>query len=314
MQFMMDCVPTIRGLLAEWSSPDPVTVLDVGASSGGGSQLLASLHRGDFFGPPMVVDALDTAHEFQAYANAVFSDIHEYIVGDLFALDAQRKWDVVISSHTIEHIADPLPFIAELRRRARAWVVLYAPFEEGEPRLPDHEYSLTKEFVDALEPVSMEVMRSIGWRKPGEPDSRCVVFVLRGSENVKPFREQAEALWSAGEFPRAVELMEPLVQRHPGHAPALYCLAYSLCGAGRAEEAIRYYTLALDAGFDEFWVVYHRGLIFTDIGRREPAIRDLRRARELRPGEEKVVLALKRAESLEAPRRLPQLLRRLLAH
>jgi tetratricopeptide (TPR) repeat protein len=314
MQFMMDCLPTMQKLAGDWPTNEPITVLDVGASSAGGTQLLATMFRGDFYGRPMIVDALDTAHEFQDYARAVFPDLHDYIVSDIFALDADRKWDIVISSHTIEHIADPRPFIEELRRRARRWVVLYAPFEEGEPLLPDHEYSLTREFVESFDPASAEVIRSIGWRKPGEPDSRCVLFVLHGCENVKPFRAKVESLWSAGEFARAVDLMETVVKRHPQHGEAYYCLAYSLAGAGRGEEAIGCYTRALATGFDEFWVIYHRGLVYADCAKKESAVRDLERALELRPGDAKVAASLKRAQTMRTPLRLPRFVRRLLAH
>ena len=49
------------------------------------------------------------------------------------------------------------------------------------------------------------------------------------------------------------------------------------------EEAIRRYDLALEQGFDEFWVKYNRGSLYAKLGNTEQAKEDLMRAVELKP-------------------------------
>jgi SAM-dependent methyltransferase len=176
MQFQVDCLPAIRRLLAGWPAGRPVEVLDVGTASGAGAALLARLYRGDFFGHRMNVEAMDVIRRYRAYAERVFPEIH-YIAGDLFTHEPRKQWDLVLCSHTIEHLSDPLPLIDEARRRARHAALFYAPFEER-ALIPGHLVSISGEFVRGLRPRWMEVIGSPAWRHPVDALSRCVVFVL----------------------------------------------------------------------------------------------------------------------------------------
>ena len=49
------------------------------------------------------------------------------------------------------------------------------------------------------------------------------------------------------------------------------------------QEALRRYDLALEQGFDEFWIKYNRGSLYAKLGNTEKAKEDLMRAVELRP-------------------------------
>ncbi len=289
LQFMIDCLPAIRSLLSDATLPEPVTVLDAGTRSGAGANLLASLHRVRMLGPPLRVDALDIMPEFKTYADAVYPDLHEFVVGDIFQIDRRRAWDLVICSHTIEHLAEPRAFILELQRRAKKWLLLYAPFEEMKPDGVEHLVRITRDFVQSLDPIRFDVFTSPGWQKPGEPDSKVVLFVLPGVETLRPphsmaaVRAAADTLWAKSDFAGAVKMLEPVVKRNPQNAHAAYCLAFSLSLSRRYAEAIPHYTLSLENGFDEFWNVYNRGCAFLNLARLPEAVRDLRRAAELNP-------------------------------
>lgn len=287
IQFMIDCLPAIRDLISDPTVPQPITVLDAGTRSGAGANLLATLHRTQMLGPRLQVDALDISPDFKAYCEAVFTDVREYIVGDIFQIDQSRVWDLVFCSHTIEHIADPRPFIAELQRRARRWVLLYAPFDEKHPDGVEHVTRITRELIHSLEPERTEVFTSPGWKKPGEPDSRVVLFLLPGRERLRPpndmakVRQQADALWAQGKFHKAVDYLRPIVKRNPQCAHAAYCLGISFALCGKYGEAIPYYDSALASGFDEYWVRYNRGIALREAGVEDSAKEDLRRAAEL---------------------------------
>jgi tetratricopeptide (TPR) repeat protein len=63
------------------------------------------------------------------------------------------------------------------------------------------------------------------------------------------------------------------------------------------QEALRRYGLALEQGYDEFSVRYHRGLLHVKMGNVEQARIDLMRAVELKPDNEGVREILKQLES-----------------
>jgi Flp pilus assembly protein TadD len=49
------------------------------------------------------------------------------------------------------------------------------------------------------------------------------------------------------------------------------------------ELAMKHYNLALQYGYDEFWVKYNRGSLYAQLGNTEEAKADLMRAVELKP-------------------------------
>ena len=49
------------------------------------------------------------------------------------------------------------------------------------------------------------------------------------------------------------------------------------------QEALRRYDLAVEQGFDEFWVKYNRGSLYAKLGNTDQAKEDLMRAVELKP-------------------------------
>jgi tetratricopeptide (TPR) repeat protein len=62
-----------------------------------------------------------------------------------------------------------------------------------------------------------------------------------------------------------------------------YCLAFSFHRCGESQDALLHYDKALEAGFDEFWIRYNRGVIFAKLGAKTKAKAELSRASELDP-------------------------------
>jgi Flp pilus assembly protein TadD len=74
----------------------------------------------------------------------------------------------------------------------------------------------------------------------------------------------AERLCAAGEYGRAVDVLRRLIADGPVEARWHYLLAYALQGLmselGRG--ALDQYSTALERGYDEYWIRYHRGLVY----------------------------------------------------
>lgn len=181
LQFMIDCLPYIRRLIENWSLEKTLKVLDVGAAHGAGSHLLATLYRSNLFGVRMEVDALENDNKYKQFAEKRFPEIN-FIVKDIFKMDSSENWNLIICSHTIEHLENPIPFMKKLCEFATDWVLFYAPFEETGIRPENHISTITMEMVNSLNPIFMDIFKSPGWDRP-EGDRRCVLFVLKGRYN-----------------------------------------------------------------------------------------------------------------------------------
>jgi 2-polyprenyl-3-methyl-5-hydroxy-6-metoxy-1,4-benzoquinol methylase len=179
LQFMIDILPTIRRLTNGWPKRRILRVLDVGAASGAGSNLLATMHSGYFFEVKMSVDALDTEPRFKPYADQHFPKI-KYIVGNIHEFDKTATWDLIICSHTLEHIPDYQSFVSELQRRARYWVLIYSPYDERH-RIAVHVNSFNEDTFKDREPIISQLIESPGWRTL-DPDEirKCILVVMKG--------------------------------------------------------------------------------------------------------------------------------------
>ncbi|MDQ6862664.1 MAG: tetratricopeptide repeat protein, partial [Thermoproteota archaeon] len=60
---------------------------------------------------------------------------------------------------------------------------------------------------------------------------------------------------------------------------------------------LQHYNLALENGFDEFWVKYNRGSLLTQLGNLDAALVDIRHALDLRPNNTDVKTILKLIQS-----------------
>ncbi|MBL8234424.1 MAG: methyltransferase domain-containing protein, partial [Bryobacterales bacterium] len=176
-QFMIDCLPSLRGIFSRVPKQE-IELLDVGTASGGGANVIASLYSGSILGRTIRVEAIDLIRRYQEYARRAFPRLR-YICGDLFQVDPTQRWDVTVCSHTIEHMEDPTPLIRHCQDRARHFALFYAPFEEVQ-LIPGHLRSIQRDYVESLGPLWWEVGASPGWQHPHDAVSRTVMFVLPG--------------------------------------------------------------------------------------------------------------------------------------
>lgn len=107
----------------------------------------------------------------------------------------------------------------------------------------------------------------------------------------------AEEKIASGQHDPALAALSALAVLSNRQPRELYLLAYCLHSLGRErEQALRYYTLALEGGFAEFWVRYNRGALLADMGRADDALVDLQRATQLDPSHAGAQEVLKQLE------------------
>jgi GT2 family glycosyltransferase/SAM-dependent methyltransferase len=182
LAFMGDMFPAISQYLRSLQFGSTIRILDVGAGSAAGSNWLAQILAGSFLGVHAEVTAMDASPHYYQYAT-VFRNSVRYISGKLLAdLPRNDLYDVVISSHVVEHVDDPAGFVMELRQQCRGRVFVYAPFEEQEPIADGHVNRFTRPVVDEWDPLSVDIVTSLAWRKEATPTdlSRCFLAQFSG--------------------------------------------------------------------------------------------------------------------------------------
>lgn len=170
--FMTDILATLRAHLLPRHAGQKFTVLDLGARTGAGSQLMAYVGQaGSYAKLKFSVTCADIDPTYAAYSRAQ-NPLVEYLNADAFK--AGRQWDIVICSHVVEHVPQPLAFVEQLRRIAKRHVVLAFPYAEDPQQLiPGHVNSLNHDFIRALRPSRTEVFEGLYWGQ-----SLCCVLVL----------------------------------------------------------------------------------------------------------------------------------------
>lgn len=95
--------------------------------------------------PSARVVGIDIVPEFVEQARQVCNEVYE---GDAHTLPfGDKEFDVVFSSHTLEHCYDPPKAMAEVKRVARVSAFLVLPLEQHDPLNPSHFFNT----VDPLE-------------------------------------------------------------------------------------------------------------------------------------------------------------------
>ncbi|HEX3864245.1 MAG TPA: class I SAM-dependent methyltransferase [Stellaceae bacterium] len=178
MQFMIDCLPIIRKLLVGAPREATVKVLDVGTGTGAGANVLATLYQGAFLGPRMKVDAIEITPHLKQYAAAKFPLVN-YLVGDVLDYKESGRWDLVVCTHTIEHVERPEDFIAFLTGLANYWVLLYTPWKE-KSLIPGHINRIDRRFLRRVGSKMHVILKSPAWYRLDNEPANCVIFAVPG--------------------------------------------------------------------------------------------------------------------------------------
>jgi SAM-dependent methyltransferase len=178
MQFMIDLLPHLQELMAEHPRDSEFEILDVGPGSGVGTALLAQLYASSQLGYRAKVSALDVSAHYQRYLPTVDPNV-PFIKANVF--DHQHSYDIVIASHVIEHLDDPVPFCRRLQEIARLGVFVVCPFEEPADRLTrGHVRSIDEDLVARLQPEWHTAVRSVAWGAYADPPYRMLIARLPG--------------------------------------------------------------------------------------------------------------------------------------
>jgi len=104
-----------------------------------------------------------------------------HMVSDIYQLPDDQQWDIVICSHTIEHVPEPLAFCRRLRELARHRVFVAAPFEERADILTNGHINIFDEaFLQELGPLSVAKVKSAAWGAFLDPPYEMFIAELEG--------------------------------------------------------------------------------------------------------------------------------------
>jgi 2-polyprenyl-3-methyl-5-hydroxy-6-metoxy-1,4-benzoquinol methylase len=154
-----------------------VSMLDVGPRTATGTNVIAQLfHPLSWSRLKVNVVAMDIDPLFAAQAREAFPDIR-YEVDDIFK--HEQKYDIVVCSHTIEHVEDPGAFFKRLTYLAKELVILAAPYKEPEHnRIPGHINTIGDEFFKQFTPNRLQIYKSPHWH-----NGDCFIAVYRIAGN-----------------------------------------------------------------------------------------------------------------------------------
>lgn len=139
-----------------------LSLLDVGSRTGTGLAFLRLVHHPAAFTRLKLdpVAGIDIDPQFENICSIDFPDV-QGMTGDIFNL-ADKSWDIVTCSHTIEHITEAEAFVAQLEQIARRCVVIACPFAEA-PLSEGHVRSIDYAFFRDLGYRDVQVYESQHW-------------------------------------------------------------------------------------------------------------------------------------------------------
>lgn len=179
-QFMIDMLPMIQRYLHTLKRGSVLDVIDVGPASGLGTHLLASLYARSRLGYRMRVHAIDIRDRWKNYIQAMCPHIASLIIDDIYRLD--RRFDIVICSHVIEHVPYPEDFVRRLQQIAKNRVFLCAPYNEDRDTMSKSHCNIIDEFfINKFCPVNIDLIKSPGWGPFEIPERKIFVAELIGT-------------------------------------------------------------------------------------------------------------------------------------
>lgn len=174
-------VPELRRL-----EPSSLSLLDVGAGPGFGTQLIASLFRDNAAsGYELRCTALELSPAWERLYPFINADI-QITTGNLYDIPPD-SYDIVTCSHVVEHLerGEALRFITHMRAVAKRLAIVTCPWRETSLH-PAHVHRIDEHFVDDAGPSAHVVYKSGGWSES------CVGMVFRtGRAAPMPARRRA---------------------------------------------------------------------------------------------------------------------------
>ncbi len=178
MQYMIELLPHIQKVLAPHPQHSTFEILDVGPGSGHGTALLAQLYRRPALGYAARVSALDINDLYAQYISTIAPHVR-FIKSDIF--DHDKTYDVVVSSHVIEHVPDPVGFCRRLQQMARLAVFVSAPYNEPAAGITKGHVNIIDEATVAqLGADEVTIMQSASWGPFKDPPYESVIARLPG--------------------------------------------------------------------------------------------------------------------------------------
>lgn len=138
---------------------DALTLVDWGCAQGEGTNVWSSYVSGsNLLGVDFSHTAIEKATE--KYPNIRF-ECSDWLVSET---PSSQAFDIVFSSNTLEHFAEPYAVLQQLTKRARKAIVLLLPYKEMN-RIEEHEYTFLPQNI----PAKLEGGFSLIWSKVSGP-------------------------------------------------------------------------------------------------------------------------------------------------
>ena len=162
--FMLELIPFLHRLYLDLPEMTVKTVLDIGPQTFSGTALLSKIHHPKSNNRlKLKVSALDIHAKLKGLKDIIAPEI-EFIVADLFSLK-NRKFDVVIASHVIEHVPNPVAFMRQMQCIANDFVMIAAPWKEAYPLSGSHINVIDEQLVAAVSAEELQVYTNYCWGK-----------------------------------------------------------------------------------------------------------------------------------------------------
>lgn len=177
--FMVALLPFVwrHMLTKEWGSH--FRILDVGPGAAFGSELLASMHQSDFLGYRVTIDLIDIDDTYVELIKRCHKSVSTLRIQDIY--DVTDTYDIVICSHVIEHVPEPLAFVRQLQRLATQKVFVLTPFEERADLMSQgHCNRFDQEFLQSFDEDEVQLLESIAWGAFLSPRYKMLLLELEG--------------------------------------------------------------------------------------------------------------------------------------
>jgi len=175
--FLIDAYPTLQAIFSRYPRLGCIHFLDIGPAFGAAAGLLSQMHRSDFLGPRLQVEALDIVDSRRAFMEMSYPLVR-FHHSSVEALPPEAMWDVVFCSNAIEHMDDPRAFIRAVLAHTRGYAVFLAPYREALPLSLDHRLQITEETFEGFAVDSVRVFHSSAWPTTAEGVERQQILVV----------------------------------------------------------------------------------------------------------------------------------------